>query len=72
MINKAFKEFIVEAEERSNVVDTVKIGRDPKTQIVFTRTDEGVVGIEVPGKNLGPVFIFSKEKKEIIRLIQGK
>ena len=69
---KTLKGIQREAEERSNVVDSVKIGRDPKTQIVFTRTDEGVVGIEVPGKNLGPVFIFSKEKKEIIRLIQGK
>jgi hypothetical protein len=70
---KTFSKILTEvsSKERTNVEKTVKVGRNPKTTFTFTRTDEGIIGIEYGDKG-NVVFIFGNERKQIIDLLQGK
>jgi hypothetical protein len=69
---KTFKGIQTEAKERTNIEKTVKVGKNPKTQFTFTRTDEGVVGIEYGPNKGNVVFLFGNEKRQLIELMKGK
>jgi hypothetical protein len=68
---KTFKEITTEAVSSHNVEKEVKVGKDPKHQFRFTRTPRGVIGIEYGDKG-NVVFLFGRESKQIIDLLQGK
>jgi hypothetical protein len=70
---KTFSTILTEIseEERTNVIEkTVKVGRNPKTTFTFTRTTEGILGIEYGDK--GNVVFGNIIRKQIIDLLQGK
>jgi hypothetical protein len=68
---KTFRELTTEAVSPHNVEKEIRIGKDPKTQFLFTRTPRGVIGIEYGDKG-NVVFIFGNERRKLIELMQGK